>query len=220
MTATRRSIQYAEDSHRRDRGAGEIAAELPRIRIHDDARESAHGRRPHRPIDFSSPQGEELTETSRGHHHPKVEPPPGLDGREVDTIPVMTLMGFVAPDASDGPPSSCSSSSSVTSSSSDRGRKSGRKDNNNAKKNHKPSYSSQGSTRVKRKNIADKVIAPKVKEPDSIKTSWVIIVIAGKVAFAYSNHLDNGVSNSLLRSNLWDVRALISKINAWIFVDL
>ena len=88
----------------------------------------------------------------------------------MDPTPILTLMGFVAPDVPpDGSPSSSSSSSSRTSSSPDHRRKSERRDKKKAKKNRKRSSSSRDSTHVKLKNITDKMIIPKVTEPDTIK---------------------------------------------------
>ena len=50
-----------------------------------------------------------------------------------------------------------------------RTRKSERRDKKKAKKNRKRSSSSRDSTHVKLKNITDKMIIPKVTEPDTIK---------------------------------------------------
>ena len=122
-------------------------------------------------IDLNSLPVDQTTEMSHGHHHlPMVEPPPGLDGRVMVPTPIFTLMDFVAPGVPpDGSSSSSSSSSSSTSSSSDRRRKSERKNKKKAKKTRNRSSSSREPTHVKLNNIADKMITPKVKKPDTIK---------------------------------------------------
>ena len=122
-------------------------------------------------IDLNSPPVDQTTETSHGHHHlPMVEPPPELDERVMDPTPIFMLMDFVAPDVPpDGSLSSSGPSSSSTSSSSDHRRESERKNKKKAKKTCNRSSRSRDSTHVKLKNITDKMIIPKVTEPDTIK---------------------------------------------------
>ena len=123
-------------------------------------------------FDRNSPPIDQTTETSHGHRHlPMVEPPPGLDGRVMDPTPIFTLMDFVfrMSRQMDGHPPPA-----LPHQAPHRLRTTGARASAGARRRRRRTAIGRPAagttyTHAKLKNIADKMIVPKVKEPDTIK---------------------------------------------------